>query len=158
MAQAGPGVNRRHDAFIEVNFKGQIRSSKYPTPRFDIGSDLAATPSNDPNRNNHTLAADMWQAFQNQTGADLKIICKYQCLSKLCFESYDTCLFKLAGFVDEDTNESKDEEVIFMVQKGILTSRSEVFMTMFQHNFAESATSTLTISDMSPPALKEMLR
>ena len=25
----------------------------------------------------------MWQAFQNQTGADLKIICKYQCLSKL---------------------------------------------------------------------------
>jgi hypothetical protein len=38
----------------------------------------------------------------------------------------------------------------FKVQKGILTSRSEIFAAMFSHGFSEGETGNLHISDMTP--------
>ena len=54
--------------------------------------------------------------------------------------------------------EQRPVQATFRVQKGILTSRSEIFAAMFSHGFAEGETSKLHISDMSPQALREMLR
>ena len=45
----------------------------------------------------------------------------------------------------------------FKVQKGILTSRSEIFAAMFSHGFSEGETGNLHISDMTPQVFKKML-
>ena len=82
----------------------------------------------------------------NETGADLTITCE--------------------TFNDEATENENEQDVIeqtparatFKVQKGILTSRSEIFAAMFSHRFSEGETSTIHITDMSPQALREMLR
>ena len=45
----------------------------------------------------------------------------------------------------------------FKVQKGILTSRSEIFAAMFSHGFSEGETGNLHISDMTPQVFKKEL-
>ena len=126
--------------FSEINFLNlMVRCNRYPKPRFvgDANTGEAATNS---------LPNDMWKAFLNETGADLTITCE--------------------TFNDEATENENEQDVIeqtparatFKVQKGILTSRSEIFAAMFSHRFSEGETSTIHITDMSPQALREMLR
>ena len=107
-----------------------VRCNRYPKPRFvgDANTGEAATNS---------LPNDMWKAFLNETSADLTITCE--------------------TFNDEATDENEQDVIeqtparaTFKVQKGILTSRSEIFAAMFSHRFSEGETSTIHITDMSP--------
>ena len=80
----------------------------------------------------------MWRAFLAETGADLTITCE-----------------SVTEENDDENNEmvveqSQPVRATFRVQKGILTSRSEIFAAMFSHGFSEGETSTLHISDMTP--------
>ena len=110
-----------------------VRCNRYPKPRFvgDANTGEAATNS---------LPNDMWKAFLNETSADLTITCE--------------------TFNDEATDENEQDVIeqtparaTFKVQKGILTSRSEIFAAMFSHRFSEGETSTIHITDMSPQVL-----
>jgi len=130
------GLVTRPDVFVEIHFMNMIvRCNRYPKP-----------PKNASESITNSLPNDMWRAFLAETGADLTITCE-----------------SVTEENDDENNEMAVEQsqpvrATFRVQKGILTSRSEIFAAMFSHGFSEGETSTLHISDMTPQALREMLR
>ena len=57
------------------------------------------------------------------------------------------------------STKGEDEETKFEVHKTILMARSEVFAAMLSNtDMSETRTNSTTIKDLSPGALKEMLR
>lgn len=134
------GLVTRPDVFVEIHFMNLIvRCNRYPKPP-KLTSESA----------NNSLPNDMWRAFLAETGADLTITCES------VTEDNDD--------LDDSNSDSAMEQrstparATFKVQKGILTSRSEIFAAMFSHGFSEGETGNLHISDMTPQALREMLR
>lgn len=121
-------------ANIEMSVIGTLpRSSIYPKPTFPNHlHNKSVAPSN-------TLKSDMGKAFLNETGADLTINCVYE-------------------VEDEGGNSQQTATTAFKVQRGILRSRSPVFAAMFAHEFTEVETASVEINDMSPDALRELLR
>jgi len=134
------GLVTRPDVFVEIHFLNLIvRSNRYPKPP-QLSSEGVS----------NSLPNDMWKAFLAETGADLTITC--ETLTDENDEAID---------VDDITDQESRQapaRTTFRVQKGILISRSEIFAAMFSHGFAEGETGNLHISDMSPQALREMLR
>ena len=132
---------KRPEATVHIKFNRMMsRCSNYPKPRFvkeQTTSSVTACPTN-------SLADDMWRAFLNETGADCTITCE-------SFSDADQS-------AEDDVVEQRPLRATFRVQKAILVSRSEVFSVMFSNQFSENENNTLHITDMSPQALREMLR
>ena len=57
----------------------------------------------------------------------------------------------------EATCNGEAAPVTFSAHTGILSQRSDVFAAAFSHEMRESATRTLTVTDVPPPALKALL-
>ena len=135
--------NDRHsETSVQVKFiRLMSRNNNYPKPRFTtehLTNSMTSCPTN-------SLADDMWRAFLNEIGADCTITCEM-----LQDADQDS---------EEDVVEQRPLRATFRVQKAILASRSEVFSAMFSNNqFSEHENNSLHITDMSPQALREMLR
>ncbi|XP_059090221.1 speckle-type POZ protein-like [Tigriopus californicus] len=104
--------------FIKLNVFGEPSCS----PTFPSAVDRILSPS---------LAHDMWQAFENGTGANLTLVC---------------------------LNEEEELEHID-VQRGILEAASPVFQAMFKHEgFLEKQSGSVKIREIHPEVLKSVLR
>ncbi len=79
--------------------------------------------------------------------SQLLVFDKNKCESKFC----DMTL------VVKQTQEETDTQTEFYAHKAILAIRCPVFAAMFSHNMKETATNTITLDDIEPDILKELL-